>query len=148
MPEVDQGNWRLLLGAVSAPVFLFLILCYWWLPESPRFWVEVGDAQKVEETIELMCRTNGDPVPDMTELRCVPAQAPRHARRSRRLVTRPARAAERVSKPPTGSAPAVPTRRPSATVAAAANPRWVTTPPILSRQRAERGPSCSPVRCG
>nr|AAN17390.1 Putative sugar transporter protein [Oryza sativa Japonica Group]ABF93784.1 major facilitator superfamily protein, expressed [Oryza sativa Japonica Group] len=49
-------NWRIMLGSLSIPSFVFLLLCIFYLPESPVFLVSKG---KIEEAKNVMKRLRG-----------------------------------------------------------------------------------------
>uniref|UniRef100_A0A0E0CUL3 Major facilitator superfamily (MFS) profile domain-containing protein n=1 Tax=Oryza meridionalis TaxID=40149 RepID=A0A0E0CUL3_9ORYZ len=56
MSLTPNPNWRIMLGSLSIPSFVFLLLCIFCLPESPVFLVSKG---KIEEAKNVMKRLRG-----------------------------------------------------------------------------------------
>uniref|UniRef100_A0A0E0K899 Major facilitator superfamily (MFS) profile domain-containing protein n=1 Tax=Oryza punctata TaxID=4537 RepID=A0A0E0K899_ORYPU len=56
MSLTPNPNWRIMLGSLSIPSFVFLLLCIFYLPESPVFLVSKG---KIEEAKNVMKRLRG-----------------------------------------------------------------------------------------
>lgn len=69
MPNFERGQWRAMLALCSIPAFICFVFGVAWLPESPRYLLEVGDIDETEVVIKRMAIANGKPVPDLTPLR-------------------------------------------------------------------------------
>ncbi|XP_041754022.1 synaptic vesicle 2-related protein isoform X1 [Coregonus clupeaformis] len=55
-------GWRWLLGLSTAPLVVFVTLCFW-LPESPRFDVLSGNRKNAMKTLRLIAANNGKSMP-------------------------------------------------------------------------------------
>lgn len=69
MPNFERGQWRAMLALCSIPAFICFVFGVAWLPESPRFLLEVGDVDETEVVLKRMAITNGKPLPDLSGLR-------------------------------------------------------------------------------
>ncbi|XP_071321888.1 synaptic vesicle 2-related protein-like [Trachinotus anak] len=55
-------GWRWLLGLSALPMAIFLCFCFW-LPESPRFDVLMGNRERAMRTLECIAKDNGKVLP-------------------------------------------------------------------------------------
>jgi len=56
-------GWRYLLGFTSVPLFIFGILCFW-LPESARYHLAIGDDESALKTLEKIAEDNNKSLPE------------------------------------------------------------------------------------
>lgn len=61
-------DWQYLIIATSS-ASLFILLSWWFVPESPRWLLSRGQVAKAEKILTKMAKYNGKPVPDYTQLR-------------------------------------------------------------------------------
>eukprot|EP01135_Chromosphaera_perkinsii_P009203 Nk52_evm38s1671 gene=Nk52_evmTU38s1671 len=52
-------GWRVVLAISAAPSLLAILLCAFFLPQSPRFFTIIGEEEKVERVLWQVARTNG-----------------------------------------------------------------------------------------
>nr|XP_046231715.1 synaptic vesicle 2-related protein-like [Scatophagus argus] len=55
-------GWRWLLGLSTIPMAIFICFCFW-LPESPRFDMLMGNAEKAIATLSRIAKENGKAMP-------------------------------------------------------------------------------------
>ncbi|PKI66520.1 hypothetical protein CRG98_013084 [Punica granatum] len=56
MSMMESPNWRLMLGLLSIPSAIYLILIICFLPESPRWLISKGRMTEAKEVLQIMSR--------------------------------------------------------------------------------------------
>merc|ERR1711871_715650 len=61
-------GWRALAFVTVIPVLLVLLICYFLLPESPRWLVDKGKMTQAEAVVKAAAVSNNTPLPDQFSL--------------------------------------------------------------------------------
>uniref|UniRef100_H3BYM9 Solute carrier family 22 member 13b n=1 Tax=Tetraodon nigroviridis TaxID=99883 RepID=H3BYM9_TETNG len=57
-------NWRIMQLVITSPLFLVLILYYWFLPESARWLLTQGKMEAARKELQRAARINGKKIPE------------------------------------------------------------------------------------
>ena len=58
LTNLQSGNWRILLGFSSIPAIISYLFCYYYIDESARFELQVGNYENAFKTINKIARIN------------------------------------------------------------------------------------------